>query len=62
MPFTARGPTRTPPLPQHLVDGEYHDTTRQFQVQYADMKKFMNELLNRDRKKKKKKTDEEGGE
>ena len=61
MPFSARGPTRTPaPEPgRHLVDGEYRDVTKQFMVQYADMKQFMNYLLSSGKRKKKKKEEEQ---
>jgi len=53
-----RGPTRTPPIPDYLQDGEYKDVSKQYEVQYADMKKFMTTLLVRNRRRKKK-TDED---
>ncbi len=61
MPFSARGPTRAPaPEPgRQLVDGEYRDVTKQFMVQYADMKQFMNYLLSSGKRKKKKKEEEQ---
>jgi len=40
------------PLESHIQDGEYADVTKQFEIQYADMKKFMVDLLVRKRKKK----------
>ncbi len=57
--FKMRGPTRTPPIAGYIQDGTYVDTTKKFEVQYADMKKFMTELLSKGHRKKKKKDDDE---
>ena len=53
LPFQCSGPTRTPPILDHFVDGTCEDTTKKFSVQYADMRAFMAQLLHRPRKKKK---------
>ena len=52
--YQAKGPTATPPIADHLIDGRYADVTRTYAVQYADMKSFMNKLLANPHKKKKK--------
>ena len=53
LPFQCSGPTRTPPIPDHFVDGTAEDITKKFSVQYADMRAYMTQLLHRPRKKKK---------
>ena len=57
-PAKHRGPTRTPAIPNYLQDGEYHEISKQYQVQYPDMKAFMNQLIVR-KKRKKTKTEQE---
>lgn len=64
--YKAVGPTSTPPIRKEfeetdedwLVDGHYKEVTKSFNIQYGDLKAFMNHLLYRQRKKKKS-TDEE---
>ena len=64
--YKAVGPTSTPPIRKEfeetdedwLVDGHYKEVTKSFNIQYGDLKAFMNHLLYRGRKKKKS-TDEE---
>lgn len=58
IPFRCFGPTRTPSIPDHFVDGNYEDITKKFSVQYADMKSFMTQLLARPNRKKKKSAEE----
>jgi len=52
LPFVASGPTATAPaIPTQdnpypwLVDGEYKDITKTFEVQYGDPKKYLDTLL-----------------
>jgi len=52
LPFVAAGPTATPPaVPTDadpypwLVDGFYEDITKKYEVQYADTKKFLEDLI-----------------
>ena len=59
LPFSAKGPTETPAVPGYILDGDYVDKTQKFQVQYADMDKFMVELLNRGRRRRKKGDEEQ---
>ena len=64
--YKAVGPTSTPPIRKEfeetdedwLIDGHYKEVTKSFNIQYGDLKSFMNHLLYR-QKKKKKSTDEE---
>ena len=59
IPFRAEGPTATPPplaatfAEEHVVDGHYEDTTRQYQVQYQDPKEYMKAMLARSHRRKK---------
>jgi hypothetical protein len=53
IPFQCSGPTRTPAVPDHFIDGAYEDITKKFSVQYADMRQYMTQLLSKPRKKKK---------
>lgn len=59
LPFVASGPTATPAIPGYLHDGCYEEVTKQFAVQYGDMKSFMQQLLMHARKKKKKSAEAE---
>ena len=54
LPFKAEGPTRTPPIPNYIQDGEYEDVTKSFQVQYPDMKEFLKQITMSSRVMKKK--------
>jgi hypothetical protein len=47
------GPTRTPPIADYLQDGEYKETTKHFEVQYADMAEYLARLTKKRKKKKK---------
>ena len=59
MPFSLKGPTRTPAFEEHIQDGEYVDVTKKFEVQYADTKQFLADLVQQNRRKKKKKDEDE---
>ena len=57
-PWTAKGPTATPPIEGYIQDGEYINTTKHFEVQYTDMKQLMSDLLANTRRKKKAESEE----
>ena len=57
IPFQCSGPSRTPAIPDHFVDGSVEEITKKFSVQYADMRLYMTQLLARPRKKKKRDED-----
>lgn len=59
IPFKAKGPFFSPPIPEYLQDGEYENVTKEFQVQYADMNEFMYSITKKKVKKKKTQQDEE---
>lgn len=59
MPYAAKGPLYTPPIEDYIQDGEYEDVTQKFEIQYADMKSFMRDILKKSRTKKKSKAVEE---
>merc|ERR1712018_42973 len=52
--FQSIGPTRTPAIPEYLQDGDYVETTKNFEVQYENMEEYLKKLVARQRKKKKK--------
>jgi len=56
--FKASGPTRTPPIPEYIQDGDYMETTKKFEVQYENMNEYLRQLV-RKKKKRKKKVEEE---
>ena len=59
LPFKAKGPLNTPPIPDYMQDGEYEDITKQYSIQYADMEEFLKGVLSKGRKRKKKKSDDD---
>jgi len=59
VPFNAKGPLSTPPIPEYIQDGEYEDVTRKYEVKYDNMESFLREVIKNNRAKKKKKTADE---
>jgi SepF-like predicted cell division protein (DUF552 family) len=59
IPFKAKGPMNTPPIPGYLQDGEYENITRKFEVQYADMEQFLKDTILKKKVRKKKKDDDD---
>ena len=59
IPFKGEGPAQTPPIPEYIQDGVYHDVTKKFQVKYGDMKEFLMKLTLNHRRKKKKAVEED---
>jgi len=60
VPFNAKGPLSTPPIPEYIQDGEYEDVTRKYEVKYDNMETFLREVIKNTRaKRSKKKTDED---
>jgi len=59
LPFTAMGPTHTPPIKDYLQDGEYKDVSREYKVIYEDTEAFLRKLVSKVRSRKKKKALEE---
>ena len=59
LPFKAKGPMNSPPIPDYIQDGEYEDVTKRYEIQYADMEGFLKGVLQKSRTKKKKKRDDE---
>merc|ERR1719341_758012 len=59
VPFTAKGPTLTPPIKDYIQDGEFKDVTREYKVIYEDTEAFLKKLVSKVRKRKKKEEDEE---
>ncbi|TRY77936.1 hypothetical protein TCAL_11057 [Tigriopus californicus] len=58
LPFKAKGPVYTLPIPEYIQDGEYKDVTKEFTIKYGDMKQFMTQLISNPRRRSKKQTDE----
>ena len=59
VPFNAKGPLNTPPIPEYMQDGEYEDVTRKYEVKYDNMEEFLKTIIKNTRAKKKKKTEED---
>jgi len=59
--YKALGPTRTPPIPEYLQDGDYLETTKKFEVKYDNMEEYLKHLVSK-RKRKKKVEDNEDDE
>jgi len=59
IPFKAKGPLKTPPIPGYLQDGEYEDVTRKFEVQYANMEDFLKSVTQKQSRRARKKKDDE---
>ena len=59
LPFNAKGPLHTPPIPDYIQDGEYEDITRKYEVQYENMEEFLRQVVKNSRTRKKKKTEDE---
>jgi len=53
IPFTAEGPTATPPIKDYIQDGEYKDITREYKVVYEDTELFLKKLVSKTRRRKK---------
>merc|ERR1719239_1809595 len=53
VPFTAKGPTLTPPIKDYIQDGEFKDVTREYKVIYEDTEAFLKKLVSKVRKRKK---------
>ena len=59
IPFKAKGPLKTPPIPGYLQDGEYEDVTRKFEVQYANMEDFLKSVTQKQSRRARKKKDDD---
>lgn len=58
IPFKAKGPVYTLPIPDYIQDGSYKDVTKEFIIKYGDMKQFMTQLISKPRKRSKKDADD----
>jgi len=59
IPFTAQGPTLTPPIKDYIQDGDYKDITREYKVVYEDTELFLKKLVTKVRRKKRSEEEED---
>ncbi|XP_023338053.1 39S ribosomal protein L40, mitochondrial [Eurytemora carolleeae] len=59
IPFTARGPTLSPPIKDYIQDGDFKDITREYKVVYEDTEAFLKKLVTKVRRRKKRSSEED---